>query len=95
MSTETLKAQPCFFCTKPISGKAVVWQQGNNWAENPEGKGLINLHLHPKCAVSLGTRLAGDAFDADSKVDDLEGVLKDLRWRIEGHLQKSKKGKKT
>ena len=60
MVTETHSGK-CYFCDDPIVGKAVQWDESNNYAKNPTAEGMHTLYLHPKCAVSLAYRLVGDA----------------------------------
>ena len=80
---EDVKNGSCYFCPKPINGKAVEWVEITNYQNDPEAKYSHRLLLHPKCAVRLGERLVGDAFQADPEVDRPELVQELIDSRID------------
>lgn len=78
MSTRTSPQEiGCFFCHLKISPqeKFVEWE-GCHINNQP------TIQMHARCAVMLGSRLIGDAFEANGKVDDRESVLDSVSSRI-------------
>lgn len=57
------KSESCYFCTKPVTDKGVVWQQ----QESPYNPNAHQIYLHPECACRLAVRLLGDAYTAEEK----------------------------